>query len=107
MDRRQRVTVRGVGVELVVLIVFASAFVLTRALARGWRWIVALGAVGALAWWAWTLSGGCDQESEIRCGWQPVVSWISTLLLFAAWLAGVGAALLLRRRFRGSQSRQA
>ena len=83
---------------LVLLIFFASALVVTAAFPRRWRWIAAVGAAGAMAWWAWTISGGCDHESEVRCGWQPVLSWIVALFWFAAWLAGVGVGLVLRRQ---------
>jgi hypothetical protein len=41
--------------------------------------------------------GGCDKESEVRSGWQPVLGWVSALLLLAPWLAEVGVALLARQ----------
>jgi hypothetical protein len=53
--------------------------------------------IGALGWWIWAVAGGCDKESEVQCGWQPVLVWIQGLLLVAVWLAGVGTALLLRQ----------
>jgi hypothetical protein len=88
---------------LVALILFASAFVVTAALAGRWLWVAALGAAGGLVWWAWTLLGGCDRASEVRCGWQPVLSWVFMLFFLAAWLGGVGIGLLLRRQLIGSE----
>jgi hypothetical protein len=86
-----------IGFSSLALILFLAATIVTVLLPARWRWIVAAGIVGALAWWVRLVAEGCDKESEVRCGWQPVVGGLSTSFLLAAWLAGVGAALVIRR----------
>jgi hypothetical protein len=65
-----------------------------------WYWLpVALCCAGGLAWWIWLVAGGCDVESEVKCGWQPVLVWINALLFVGVGLLGVGAGALARRFF--------
>lgn len=80
-----------------LLLLFAIALALALLLPTRWRWIVGMGMAGALGWWIWSLSGGCDESSEVRCGWQPVVGWVLALIFVTAWLTGVGVSLVLRR----------
>jgi hypothetical protein len=86
------------AVETLLLGLFAGAFAVTVLSPAPWRpWIIGVGFVGALGWWIWSLAQGCDEDSEIRCGWQPVVGWLLALVFVAAWLGGVAAALVARR----------
>ena len=88
------------SIQAIVLLVFISACVLAGAFPALWRWIALAGIAGGLAWWSWTLSGGCDEASEVRCGWQPVLTWLQAALLVVVWLAGIVLGWVGRRKLK-------
>jgi hypothetical protein len=80
-------------------LVFLGPLVVGAVLPRGHRWLLGAGGALAAAWWAVTLAQGCDESSEVRCGWQPALFGIAVLFYLGLWAAGTGVGLALDRRW--------
>jgi hypothetical protein len=81
-------------------LVFLAPFALAAVLPRGHRWVLGVGVALAVAWWAVSVAQGCDESSEVRCGWQPVLFGIAVIFYLGLWAAGTGLGLALGRRWR-------
>ena len=79
--------------------IFAVPFVVALVLRRWHRWLLGAGLALAVAWWAANVAQGCDQASEVRCRWQPVLLGIALTFYFGLWVAGTGLGFLVRNRY--------
>jgi hypothetical protein len=86
------------GVPLVAAAVLAATFDRTRAVA-----LLGLAMVAGFILWAYldapTTADGCSDCRELfGRWWQPSVATFLAVCGYAAWLAGTGAGMRLRRR---------